>query len=151
MSNIEKIKEVLDYQYDKDGGTITLRFKGGLETKRKFNLVVLQYPKKCSLLGVELPIGKQAIYFNIKRQGYGRYYLDPESVQKVKEEQIDTDQEQEGFIKHLLEFMDELCHDIKHQEEESKELREALRAVKIKRSETGKKMSKCYELLELLE
>ena len=47
--------------------------------------------------------------------------------------------------------MDELRYDIKQMEDESKDLREALRAVKIKRSETGKKMSKCYELLELLK
>lgn len=151
MSNIEKIKEVLDVQYTKDAGYVTLRFKSGLETKRKFNLVVLQYPKKCALIGTDLGIGKQVIYFNIKRQGYGRYYLDPVNVQKARDEHLDIDQEQEGFVKHLIEFMDELRYDIKQMEDESKDLREALRAVKIKRSETGKKMSKCYELLELLK
>lgn len=151
MSNIEKIKEVLDYQYTKDGGYVILRFKSGLETKRKFNIVLLQYPRKCALTGNELPQGKQAVYVNIRRQGYGRYYIDPEMMHKAKEDSLELDQEQEGFIKHLLAFMDELRHDIKQQEDESKDLREALRRVKIKRSQTGKKMSKCYELLELLK
>lgn len=45
MSNIEKIKEVLSYQYDKNGGVIVLRFKSGLDTRRKFDIVTLQYPK----------------------------------------------------------------------------------------------------------
>ena len=151
MSNLEKIKEVIQYEYTKDGGYVTLRFKNGLETKRKFNLVVLQYPKKCALMNTEISVGKQAIYFNIKRQGFGRYYIDPINLEKVHSQHLDQDQEQEGFIKHLLEFMDELRHDIKHQEEESKDLREALRQVKIKRSETGKKMSVCYQLLDLLK
>lgn len=91
------------------------------------------------------------MYINIKRSRYGRYYIDPVNLEKFVAGEIDIDQEQQGFIKHLLAFMDELRHDIKQQEQEGQDLRKVLRDVKVKRSETGKKVSKCYELLELLK
>jgi hypothetical protein len=147
-----KITDILGYEFTKTGGTIVLKFSNNWITKRSFMNVLIEHtPKKCALSGEEIKVGNTAIFIQIKKQGFTRYWLSQESVNKALSGEFhETPDNSPDIVKALLGFLDGCGKERKEMIKEDQSLREALANLKFKNSKLSKKMTAAHQLLELV-
>ena len=148
----DRITDIIGYDFTRNGGTIILKFKSKWITKRSFKNVLIEHtPKKCALSDKTIPVGNTAVYIAIKKQGYGRYWLSQEAINKALNGEFhEKPDDSPDIVKALLGFLDNCGKERREMVKEDQNLREALANIKWKNSKLSKKMTSAHKLLELV-
>ena len=152
MGKQDTIKDIVSYEYTRDGGYITVKFESGWITRRRFRNIVYDYPRKDALSGKEIPAGQTGIYFQIKKRGYTRYWISQTTINSALAGDYKSIQEDDKtpLVKEIMNFLDDCKNEKIQLDKEDRNLRAALREIKFKGSKLGKKMSAAHQLLELV-
>lgn len=151
LVNKFEITDIKTYDFTKYGGTITLKFNNGVTTKRNFSNVRNDFECKCSLSGEVIPTSETCLRVTIKKQGYGRYYLKNDTVSKAIKGEFKVVDEKAPLVVELRKFLNTCADEKVLMDKQDRQLREALREIKFKKSKIGVQMSKANQLLEVLE
>jgi hypothetical protein len=152
--NINKkfdIVDITNYDYQKEGGRITLKFDNDKVMRRYFTNTVYDYPRICSLSGKEIKPKEVCVRVTIKDRGYGQYLIKSSVVSAALQGKFKKVQEEsDPLVKELRRFLENCAEEKVVMTKKDRDLRQAIREIKFKASKLGVKMSKANQLLEVL-
>jgi hypothetical protein len=152
--NINKkfdIVDITNYDYQKEGGRITLKFDNDKVMRRYFTNTVYDYPRICSLSGKEIKPKEVCVRVTIKDKGYGQYLIKSSVVSAALQGKFKKVQEEsDPLVKELRRFLENCAEEKVVMNKKDRDLRQAIREIKFKASKLGVKMSKANQLLEAL-